>query len=289
MLSYRFMHMEMQGNRKGNDNVSTAEVLSDFVVTPTNMDMDMHMFGLMYGLNEKITLMAMAPYVELSMDHLTRMGAEFTTSSSGIGDVKLSGMYEFFRNQRHSAHFNLGLGLPTGNIDERDDTPLGNVVLPYPMQIGSGSYDLLTGLTYTGMRSKSSWGAQIMGTFRLEDNDENYSLGDRLQFSAWMARRWTLNISTSLRINVQSWGNIDGADNRIARFNPMGVAIVPTAQPELRGGSRVDLIAGTNISLPGVLTGHRLALEFALPVQQNLDGPQLETDWLLTVGWQRAF
>jgi hypothetical protein len=39
----------------------------------------------------------------------------------------------------------------------------------------------------------------------------------------------------------------------------------------------------------GPLHGHRFALELGRPVYQDLDGPQLENDWLLTVGWQLAF
>jgi len=35
------------------DDVSTSEVLADFMVAPTSMTMKMHMFGLMYGVNEK--------------------------------------------------------------------------------------------------------------------------------------------------------------------------------------------------------------------------------------------
>jgi hypothetical protein len=290
MLSYRFMHMEMSGNRKGNDSLSAAEVLSDFVVTPLKMDMDMHMFGAMYAPSDELTFMLMLPYVELSMDHLTRMGGEFTTTSSGIGDIKVTALYKFFQRDGHQFHLNFGLGLPSGNIDKHGDTPLGNVVLPYPMQIGSGSCDLTSGLTYNGMRENWSWGGQVGGTFRLEKNDENYSLGDRFQSSIWVARRWNKNLSTSLRVKGQAWDNIDGADSRIGRFNPMGVPLVSTAQPELRGGSRIDILLGANfIFQEGVLKDHRLAIEAGLPVQQNLDGPQLETDWSITIGWQKVF
>jgi hypothetical protein len=41
---------------------------------------------------------------------------------------------------------------------------------------------------------------------------------------------------------------------------------------------------GMNMLLPA--KGHRLAFEASLPVYQNLNGPQLEVDWTLTIGWQ---
>jgi len=38
----------------------------------------------------------------------------------------------------------------------------------------------------------------------------------------------------------------------------------------------------------GWFEGQRIAAEFGAPVYQNLDGPQLQTDWTVTVGWQLA-
>ena len=35
-----------------------------------------------------------------------------------------------------------------------------------------------------------------------------------------------------------------------------------------------------------VIKGQRLAVEFGLPLYHGLDGPQLETDWILWLGWQ---
>ena len=34
----------------------------------------------------------------------------------------------------------------------------------------------------------------------------------------------------------------------------------------------------------GALAGHRLGIELGLPVYQNLNGPQMAGDWMLTVG-----
>jgi len=39
----------------------------------------------------------------------------------------------------------------------------------------------------------------------------------------------------------------------------------------------------------GFLKGNRFAVEAGTPVWQNLRGPQLETDWNITAGWQLAF
>ena len=88
MVGYHFMGMSMTGNMDGTRSVSSSEVLQSFLVAPTDMRMEMYMFHLMYAPSDDLTLMAMAPYVHLSMDHVTRTGGRFTTDSEGLGDVE---------------------------------------------------------------------------------------------------------------------------------------------------------------------------------------------------------
>jgi hypothetical protein len=285
MASYRYMFMEMDGNRDGTSSVSDREVLEDFMVTPVDMTMQMHMVGAMYGVSDNLTLMAMVPYVFKEMEHLTRMGTRFTTNSEGFGDIKTSALYTVFDKDKQRVHLNLGVSFPTGSIKERDDTPAGDdQILPYPMQIGSGTFDLLPGITYLSQSGKGSWGAQALTTLRLGKNDNGYRLGNKYQLSGWVARNWTDWLSTSLRLTGTTWGDIDGEDDRL---NPM---MIPTADPDLRNGTQINLGFGINLYAPeGNLKGSRLAMEFELPILRDLDGPQLETDWQFTVGLQSSF
>ena len=285
MFSYTYMTMHMDDMRDGTDDLSNSEVLQDFMVTPTSMDMQMHMFGAMYAVTDEFTLMAMAPWISKEMDHVTRMGVRFSTSSDGIGDVKLSGIYKIYNRDDHQLLLNFGVSAPTGDIDEKGNTPaMQNAQLPYPMQLGSGTWDLLPGATYTGTERAWSWGSQILGTLRPGDNDNNYTLGDRLELSGWGAYRFAPAWSTSLRLKWQTWGDVDGNDPKL---NPR---MVPTADPDLQGGTRADLLAGVNFYAPsGVFSGNRLAIEGGIPVYENLDGPQMSTDWMLTANWQKVF
>lgn len=285
MLSYRYMRMDMDGNRDGSDRLSTQDVFDrGFMVAPTSMTMDMHMFGVMYAPSDRVTLMGMLPYMRTKMAHVTRMGRRFTTRSEGIGDVKLSALVGMLDQPGHRAHLNLGVSLPTGSIDERDDTPAADDAhLPYPMQLGSGTYDLLLGATYSGQAQRWSWGTQALATVRTGENDNDYRLGNRYEGSTWLARVLSPSTSASLRLRYLHWRNIHGADPKL---NPM---MVPTADPDLRAGRRTDVLLGLNFNgKRGLLKGHRLALEVGVPVHQNLDGPQLETDVLYTLGWQHA-
>lgn len=283
MLSYRYMRMDMEGSRTSAHRVGEGRVLQDFPITPTKMDMEMHMFGAMWAPSDRLTVVGMLPLLRLDMDHVTRTGATFTTRSKGVGDVRVTGLVRLGHSESHAWHANLGVSLPTGSITQKDDTPMGRVRLPYPMQLGSGTVDLLPGITWNGQFGKWSAGAQLLGTLRLGRNRQEYRLGHRVAAHLWGARLWTQWLSTSLRVGSEAWGNIEGDDDDL---NP---ALVPTADPNRRGGRRVDLAAGVNVFFTGALSGYRLGLEFVYPVHQWLDGPQLETDWLFVLGWQKTF
>jgi hypothetical protein len=255
------------------------------MVAPKNMSMMMNMVGLMYAPTSRVTLMAMAPLISKQMEHRTRTGVDFTTKTDGIGDVKVTALVGLTEWDEQNLHLNLGISAPTGAVDETGDTPMGTgVKLPYPMQLGSGTWDLLPGLTYLGQAGNWGWGAQGVAVIRMGENDQGYALGNALQSSAWGARRLAKSISLSGRVVGTGWRNIEGED---ADLNPM---MVPTADPSLRRGYRWDAALGANyLATGGYFKGHRLAVEFMLPFYQDLEGPQLETDWSIIAGWQYAW
>ncbi len=99
MLSYRYLYMPMEQNYDGTSSISDADVMSpsgeSYLVVPQWMGMKMHMFGIMHAPTDRLTMMLMLPYTVKEMGHLRRDGAEFVTRSSGWGDLKLSGIYQF--------------------------------------------------------------------------------------------------------------------------------------------------------------------------------------------------
>ncbi|GKS60405.1 hypothetical protein YTPLAS18_39320 [Nitrospira sp.] len=289
MMSFRYMHMGMDGNRTGTSQLSNSAVLGQYPVSPTDMTMNMYMFSAMYGFNKTVTLMAMLPYTTNNMHHVTRTGVNFETDSGGFGDLKLATLWRLWAVEApsigaHRLHLNLGVGLPTGDIKAAGVTPASggmDVRLPYPMQLGSGTVDFLPGLTYTGATHNVSWGLQTLGTVRIGTNKEGYSLGDGYNTTTWGAYRWADWVSTSLRFNWNWWGNYSGADPNL---NP---AMVPTADPTRRGGERLDIMLGANFLFPEWMgVENRLAVEAGTPIYQRLAGPQLETDWIVWAGYQ---
>ncbi len=286
MMSYRYMRMNMEGNRVGDSRIAATDIVGtmqqsgQFMVAPTKMPMDMHMLGAMYGLSDNITLMGMVSYLDNSMDHLVRNGRRFSTASSGVGDTKVSALIRLSEGT-HNMHFGVGVSLPTGSTTERDDTPAqANAVLPYPMQLGSGTYDFLPSFTYTGYQSAWSWGGQISAVIRTGENDEGYTLGNRFTGTAWLARDLNEKVSVSVRAIYQDWENIDGAN---AALNPL---IVQTANTQLQSGTRLDAALGVNYLFE---SGHRLAFEYISPLDQDLSGPQLGVEASWQIGWQKAF
>ncbi len=309
MVSYRFMRMAMEGLAIGTDDATPEEIVTTIPnrffgapgqpptlrVVPTNMTMDMHMGGVMYAPTDRLTLMAMGSYVIKDMDHVTFMGGmgatvlgEFTTRSTGFGDTKLSALYSLVERPGMQLILNAGLSLPTGSITRRDDVlaPTGmtpNLRLPYPMQLGTGTFDLEPGLTFRAGERTLTFGAQYKAAFRLGDNDEGYSFGDKHSLTAWAAYEPKPWISFSARLAGVTQGSINGID-------PTIIAPVQTADPDNFGGDRIDAGVGVNLlSTGGALKGHRIAAELMLPIYQDLNGPQLKTDWTLTIGWQKAF
>lgn len=288
MASYRFMRMEMRGNRTGTNDLSTQDVLGSFMVAPTEMTMDMHMAGLMYAPSDAVTLMAMLNWTRKSMAHVTRMGGSFDAGSSGIGDASVTAMVRLKGEGSVRAHLNLGVGVPTGSIEQTGTNPMSMgraVQMPYPMQLGSGTWDAKPGVTVLGMSERTSWGLQASGAFRLGENGRGYRKGHDAEATGWFAVKPSDKVSLSVRALAKRFGNYSGAD--AAYGNPM---MVPTVRADLRGGTRVDLPLGLNVYFPdGPLKGHRIAAEWSLPLYQSLDGPQLQTDWSLMIGWQKSF
>lgn len=311
MISYRYMTMDMDGSRDGTTPLSPETIATTVPnrffgapgqpptlrVVPEKMKMDMHMVGAMYGLSDRITLMGMGSYLTNDMDHTTFQGGmgtnvlgEFNTKSEGFGDTTVAAIIglDDGTSKARQINLNLGISIPTGSNTKTDQilTPMGGTPsprLPYPMQLGSGTFDFKPALTYSGRAHKLGWGAQTSARIPLEKNKEGYKFGSRLEATAWLAYEPDYWISFSGRLKASSQGDISGSDAAI-------MAPVQTADPANHGGEQIQALFGVNLAgQTGWLRGQRLALEVGVPIYRNLNGPQLETDSVLTVGWQKAF
>ncbi|WP_164116685.1 transporter [Sphingorhabdus sp. Alg239-R122] len=314
MFSARYMHMAMRGNQIGADNATPEEIVTTVPnrffgtpmqpptlrIVPTEMRTDMVMLGAMYAPSDAVTLMVMGSYSEKEMDPVTFQGGmgtnrlgEFTTNPKGLGDIKVAALFPLLghpdakSDARDELTLKVGISAPTGSTTKRAQilAPMGGtptVRTPYMMQIGSGSWDFEPALTYKMRHGKLGLGMQGSAKISLERNDQDYRLGNVYEATAWTSYRPAQWVSLSARAKFRAMGRIGGID-------PAIMGPVQTANPDFQGGERIDLIAGANfVATHGALAGHRLGLEIGKPVYQDLNGPQMKGDWVLTLGWQKA-
>ncbi len=282
MFSYRFMPMRMEDNIQSSDDISNEDIYQNFMVAPQKMNMNMHMLGAMYAPSDRVTLMVMGNYISNSMDLRTGMGVDFTTESGGLGDITVSSLIKILNNNRQSLHGNVGVSIPTGDIDQRDATPMMNdAQLAYPMQLGSGTWDPSLGLTYLGQSDKLSWGAQTKYKFRLGENSENYTFGNRFDVVGWGAIKVSDYFSFSTSLSYFDTQKIDGVD---ADLNPM---MMPLFNTDNSGRSQLDVGIGTNFFVPkGSLKDLRIGAEIKIPAYQQVNGIQMKNTLMATFGIQ---
>ena len=282
MFSYRFMPMWMEDNIQSSNDISNEDIYQNFMVAPQKMSMNMHMLGAMYAPSDRVTLMVMGNYISNSMDLRTGMGVDFTTKSSGLGDITVLSLIKILNNNRQSLHGNVGISIPTGDIDQRDATPMMNdAQLAYPMQLGRGTWDPSLGLTYLGQSDKLSWGAQSKYKFRLSENSENYTFGNRFDIVGWGAIKVSDYLSFSTSLSYFNTQKIDGVD---ADLNPM---MMPLFNTDNSGRSQLDVGIGTNFFVPkGSLKDLRIGAEIKIPAYQQVNGIQMKNTLMATFGIQ---
>jgi hypothetical protein len=283
MVGYQFMVEKLDGNLSGTHAITETKILERFPATPTDMTMQMHMAMVMYAPTDKLTLMAMLPYVSMSMGELHRDGTRSTEQSEGIGDLELRGTYSLYaaKDLRHRILANFGGGFPTGSINQRDAEGLR---MEYPMQTGSGTFSLLPGFTYLGQALPWGWAADFGSTVRLGRNDNDYRLGNRYQLGISIARELANWVSLSAGARGELWENISGADPLLDPTDE------PTKDPNLQGGKRLSALLGITFHpQKGILKGQHFHILGELPVVQSLDGPQLQRSFVIRCGWQWEF
>ena len=196
MLSYRFMNMDMKGIYAGTQAVDKNEVFNNYLAAPDKMRM--HMIMAMYGVTNRLTVMAMLNYNtnSMAMSLFTKSGhvhagATGDTSgvhhmnTSGVSDIKLNVLYNVLNVSNQQLIVSVGMSLPIGNIKTKgaaDDAMYPNRNYAYSMQLGSGTYDFLPCLSYWVQKNKATFSAQLSSVIRMNTNALGYKLGNEYGF-----------------------------------------------------------------------------------------------------------
>jgi len=303
MFEYRYMRMSMDGLLDGTDSVDSRDISGAlpgtpptrdpsraYMMAPVDMTMDMHMVMLMYGLTPRLSLMAMGSYLDNDMTMVMHMPALDMTGdmqTDGLGDSLLGAMYVLDDAWTAS----ISVSIPTGSVDETvtmtmtGTNPMNGAVMsvtnttraPYPMQLGSGTWDLIPAITYARSRDQLGWGGQASYVWHTGENSEDYTAGDALEAFGWVKYAANNRLMLAGKLRVLDRDRVSGRDPAL---NP---AMSPSADPAAQGGTWVDVSAGLNLF---VGKGHSLGVEFGIPVYQDLNGPQLERDWIVSLTYQ---
>jgi len=302
MFSYRFMSMQMNSKRSGTQNVTDGEVFVNYLMSPQQMRMDMHMIMAMYGLSNKITLMAMVNYHVLTMNmtmlptgsmgdmmhsghnHTDNMSMEMKTN--GIGDTKLYMLYDLFSKNGNQFVLSSGVSIPTGSIQNTGniENMYASSRLPYAMQLGSGSFEISPGITWLKYKGFFSASIQATSIIRTNNNIVGYKLGNEIAANAWIAYQLSQWLSASIRTEATMVGKIQGIDPTLYAGNE------PAANSNNYGGEKLNAYGGINVYFNNkLIRNHRLSVEYGVPLYQNLIGIQSALTSTLFAGWQIAF
>jgi hypothetical protein len=319
MVGYRYMYSSQGGDMlHGDMAVSDQTVVANgcgpnhCFLMPGTMGMHMHMLDLMYAPTDWLTLMLMPMWMDMNMSMQRLEGAppddlvannvgntngdiglhighhvQNGHETGGFGDLGMYALFKLFDDGMHHAHFTFGLSAPTADVDihlnRRHQVDGG--FIHYAMQLGSGTWDFKPSLTYTGKQDKFSWGAQANATIRMEDkNKSGYALGDIFQATAWGSYNLTDWLSASVRGMYTLQDGLDGKFNGlINQFGPMDY-------PQNHGGKYWDVGFGLNAMVhSGAFAGNHFSVEWLQPVDDNVNGYQLDREGSLSATWGIMF
>ena len=209
-----------------------------------------------------------------------------SNTMQGIGDLKISGIYNLFSLNDRLLNATLGISLPVASINktEKQNMDMYGEKLVYMMQGGSGTIDFLPALTYLMNRNRYSFGAQASSVIHPYFNANGYKLGDELALDSWLAHQWLDKISVWLRINYHLQGRIQGIDSQIPTITE------PAADPKNYGGNFVNAYTGIAYFFhKGFLANSKIAGEFGLPIYQYFNGIQASPIYNLNISWIVTF
>lgn len=305
-VGYRFMYASFDGYRSGTEDLEISEVLGPpsvvnpedngaYPITPTEISQQAHLIEMVYNVTQNISMSLQLPYIRQSSDHVSIPGIyenptklvdgeeyfrDFNITSSGLGDISVSGSYAHRLGGDARILASMGVNLPTGSIDKKGLTPRdppNNTLLPFTMQIGSGTVDLVPTVAYSGRRDALRWSAYTSSVLRMGKNSRDYALGNRFALGGSISYRATQWVEPFVRLAYKTTGKIDGVDEDLKVPRPDGVLVfpAPVTNPDLYGGKEIELRLGSKVRVnKGLQERFALNVEYGLPVYQSLNGPQ---------------
>ena len=297
-LAYTYQMAQFKDYRIGTDRYDALNFLwqpaqgprgaTDYLAVTPEITQEVHALSLSYALSSKTFVTGQIPWVKQDTDHIAVIPGwpVFTVHSEAVGDANLSVNHQFANNIDSAWSLQAGISLPTGSIEERAATPRGpNKVLPYTMQMGSGTWDFEGGVMYLNEQPQFHWGFDANITVRTGRNDRDYRLGNKADVNLWAyLTRWH-SVQPGVKLALHSRGAITGADPSLPGADAAGRYPTAVVNPDNYGGDQIDAVFF--LRLQPQASAWYLDARYTAPVYQNLNGPQvsLQSSFGLSMGY----
>ncbi|NOX83979.1 MAG: transporter [Alphaproteobacteria bacterium] len=224
---------------------------------------------LAYGATPRLALFTIVPYTNKRLE--TPGGVR---ESSGFGDARLFARYTVLQQNAPGKTLRLapfiGVEAPTGTNRQSDVAGL----LPPPLQLGSGSWDVFGGIVATYATTRWQTDAQI--SYRENTGANGFEAGNQYRADA----------SLQYRLATPSFGNAPGYLFAVFEAN----AIV-TEKDQITGVANANSGGSVLILAPGIqYATRRWIAETAVqvPIAQDVNGP-LQKDVTIRAGFRVNF
>ncbi len=238
---------------------------------PTNLNRERDVIAipnvLLYGATRDLALFAIFPYIFRTLKFPdSETGRRVNQKDNGIGDLSLIARYTVYANDYRSGTFRLaplfGVKLPTGDNDLRPIT--------------TDSFDVQFGLVSTVTWDFGRHEIDADAVYKLNTEADNFDKGDSLTYDLSYQLRvfpWTLP-ERGLPNFVYLVAEANGF---FSKKNELDSTTIGAS-----GGNTIFLSPGLQYS------ARRFIIESSvqLPVVQDLNGNQVETDFVWTLGFR---
>jgi len=287
-LQYAYRSLEIGGYQHGTNRLNLEEVsfspgsartASNYPVVPTLITQNIHAFSTGYRFSESFSVSVSVPLIEQDTDHYSIVPgfSEFNIATDGIGDIALNGSFILPSSGSHIYTVNVGVSLPTGSIDETGDTPRNGPGtferLPYTMQLGSGTYDLLLSTSFSNSGQVIDYGGSLNSIIRQGTNDNDYRLGNNYALRGWATYRWNQRFQPGVAVSFRHTDDIQGMDLGLTVPGPFPFPASIT-DPDNFGGKKAKVGFNARICVQESCDLSFL-FEINKPFYQDLNGIQV--------------
>jgi len=243
---------------------------------PTSLDRERTQMDLVstlvYGVSADLAIFASIPYT----DRRLKSAASSIRQSQGFGDSQLFARYTLYKNDFQGGSFRIapfvGVKMPTGNDEERDDLGL----LPMNVQAGSGSWDMFAGVVAT--YGSVDWEVDAQLSYQNNNAANNFQQGDF----------YRADVSFQYRLFPQVLSaNTEHFINGVLEAN-----LINREKNQVAGITDLNSGETTFFIVPGLqYVSQRYIVEVSIqiPVAQNLNGNALGNDYIFRTGFRVNF